>query len=127
VGSRNIAFPGAFHSSVSPHSPSQKYHNAIILFSAFAQFNQKPMSLIKDYPAQFGVWSVLLFSFPSPSLFFPFFFLQKSVELSDPEFEFALEYCQSQNHYYVEDHEMINWRKMDTMTRQIGYYHVSHS
>uniref|UniRef100_A0A915E9N7 Innexin n=1 Tax=Ditylenchus dipsaci TaxID=166011 RepID=A0A915E9N7_9BILA len=47
----------------------------------------------------------------------------KSHELKDEEQEYALDYCQSKNQYYVAQGEGIPWSNDERSRRQLGYYH----
>ncbi|CAK5006760.1 unnamed protein product [Meloidogyne enterolobii] len=48
----------------------------------------------------------------------------KTPDLDDDEREFALDYCQSKNTYYVPPEQNIPWSNEGRRERQIGYYHV---
>uniref|UniRef100_A0A1I8B6I3 Innexin n=2 Tax=Meloidogyne hapla TaxID=6305 RepID=A0A1I8B6I3_MELHA len=47
----------------------------------------------------------------------------KTPELEDDEREFAIDYCQSKNTYYVAPEQNIPWSNEERRERQIGYYH----
>nr|CAD2209338.1 unnamed protein product [Meloidogyne enterolobii] len=47
----------------------------------------------------------------------------KTPDLDDDEREFALDYCQSKNTYYVPPEQNIPWSNEGRRERQIGYYH----
>uniref|UniRef100_A0A915LID8 Innexin n=1 Tax=Meloidogyne javanica TaxID=6303 RepID=A0A915LID8_MELJA len=47
----------------------------------------------------------------------------KTPDLDDDEREFALDYCQTKNTYYVPPEQNIPWSNEGRRERQIGYYH----
>ncbi|KAH7698506.1 CRE-INX-3 protein, partial [Aphelenchoides avenae] len=46
-----------------------------------------------------------------------------SKDLPKEEMEYALDYCQSKNHYFVAPDEAIPWQDPARLQRQLGYYH----
>lgn len=47
----------------------------------------------------------------------------RTEELTEEEFNYAVEYCQFQTHYYVPPDETLSWRNLNELHRRIGYYH----
>lgn len=50
---------------------------------------------------------------------------QKTPELNEEERNYAVDYCQSKNQYYVSPDEGIPWSDKERRQRELGYYHVS--
>ncbi|KAH7675916.1 INX-13 protein, partial [Aphelenchoides avenae] len=46
-----------------------------------------------------------------------------SSDIEKEEYEYAVDYCMSKNHYYVHPDEQIPWSDQQRYANQLGYYH----